>query len=171
MRRTVLLLFLASGLVGCGGGAPGGEGAPSPTGTDLPAEVAQTHDAIVRAARAFDYDALADLLDPSTFTYSFGDRDDPTGYWRQLEESGHVPILGDIMPLVLTGPFGRTGDTYVWPRASATEPARWTEADRESLRAFQSDEDIARFMSFGSYTGWRAGIREDGVWLYFVSGD
>lgn len=165
------MLLLALALGGCGTGSPLGSGTPSPTGADLPAEVAQTRDAIVRAAKAFDYDALLDLLDPATFTYSFGDRDDPTGYWRQQEEVAHVPVLGEILPSILSGPHGRSGELFVWPLASAREPTRWTDADRASLRPLYSDEDLARFTRFGSYTGWRAGIREDGVWMYFVSGD
>lgn len=172
MKRGLLVLF-AFGLAGCRSGVPAGHdtSSPSPLIGGLPVAVADTRDAIVRAAKALDYAALADLLDPSTFSYSFGDRDDPTGYWRQQEEDAHVPVLGEILPTVLGESFGKDGDTYVWPRASATAPSRWTDADRESLRSFYTDEDISRFVSFDSYTGWRTGIRDDGTWLYFVSGD
>ena len=138
---------------------------------ELPAAVVQTRDAIVAAAHARDYSALEALLDPATFSYSFGENGDPVGYWRTLEEEGEVPILGDFLPLVLSWPAAQDGDTYVWPAAHRKPPAEWTEADLAPLRQLYTEEDIDAFVQAGGYLGYRAGIREDGTWLFFVSGD
>jgi hypothetical protein len=118
-----------------------------------------------------DYKALRSLLDPETFSYSFGESGDPIGYWRKQEDA-EVPILGDILTGVLHTRFGKTEDIFMWPSAAAKEPSEWTEADLESMRkAGSTDEEIRLFEQYGGYTGWRAGIRADGTWMFFVSGD
>ncbi len=138
---------------------------------ELPAAVARTRDAIVAAAHARDYAALETLLDPVTFSYSFGEGGDPVGYWRTLEEDGEVAILGDFLPLVLSWPVAKDGDIYVWPAAHRKPPAGWTEDDLAPLQQLYTKADIDGFVQAGGYLGYRAGIREDGTWLFFVSGD
>jgi hypothetical protein len=143
----------------------------APTRDGLPFEVALTRENIYRAAVANDYEALRLLVDPETFSYSFGEGGDPIGYWRRQEEN-EVPLLGDILPGVLHTRFGRNEDIYVWPSAAAKEASEWTDADVRSMSdAGYTEEDIASFEEFGGYTGWRAGIRADGTWLYFIAGD
>ena len=137
----------------------------------LPAAVAAKRDAIISAARAFDYDRLETLLDPAHFSYSFGESGDPVGYWRRLEKEGEVPILGDYLPVILSAPFARRGDIYVWPSAYAKKPPEWTAEDRRWLRNFYTEKEIRGFERAGDYLGWRVGIRQDGTWLFFVSGD
>ena len=141
------------------------------TDDGLPTAVAQTREDIYRAAVGHDYKALQSLLDPATFSYSFGEEGDPIGYWRKQEEA-EVPILGDILPGVLHTRFGETEDVFMWPSAAAKEPSEWTEEDLEGMRkAGSTDEDIRSYEQYGGYTGWRAGIRADGTWLFFVAGD
>jgi hypothetical protein len=141
------------------------------TDDGLPSAVAETRQAIYRAAVTHNYKALRSLLDPETFSYSFGESGDPIGYWRKQEEA-EVPLVGDILPGVLHTRYGRIEDLYVWPSAAAKEPSAWTEEDLESMRkAGSTDEEIRLFEQYGGYTGWRAGIRADGVWLSFVAGD
>jgi hypothetical protein len=138
----------------------------------LPTAVAEKREAIYRAAVKQDYDALEALLDPETFSYSFGGSGDPIGYWREHEEGAESPVIGDTLPTVLHTRFGRTEDIYVWPSAAAKEAPDWTKADVESMRdAGYAHEDIDSFKEFGGYTGWRAGIRADGTWIYFIAGD
>jgi hypothetical protein len=173
MKRAASLVFLAL-LTACNDTSPARQTpAPSPTATtsELPAAVEEKRDAIVRAARAQDLDALESLLDPETFSYSFAEEGDPVGYWRRLESEGHVPILGDIMPLVFATRHGRKDDTYVWPAAATREPSEWSERDVEDLLTIHAKEDIDGYREAGSYLGWRAGIRADGTWLYFIAGD
>jgi hypothetical protein len=137
----------------------------------LPLAVAETRAAIYRAAVAHDYKALRSLLDPETFSYSFGGSGDPIGYWREQEEA-EVPILGDILTGVLHTRFGNVEDIFMWPSAAAKEPSEWTEADREAMRKSGStEEEIRLFEQHGGYAGWRAGIRADGTWLFFIAGD
>jgi hypothetical protein len=137
----------------------------------LPTAVAVKREAIYKAAVEQDYKRLEALLDPATFSYSFGEKGDPIGYWRRQEES-ELPLLGDILPGVLHTRFGRNEDIYAWPSAAAKEASEWTDADVRSMRdAGYTGEDIASFKEVGGYAGWRAGIRADGTWLYFIAGD
>ena len=172
-KLAVLLAVLALVAAGCGGSdsTSAGGTTTSPTEDALPGPVAEKHEAIVDAAHALDYEELETLLDPKTFTYSFGASGDPIGYWRQLEEQGEVPILGDHLPVVLAMPWAKQGPLYVWPSAHAKKPAQWTEEDRKALEQLYTEEEIRRFEQAGSYLGWRAGIRKDGTWLFFVAGD
>jgi hypothetical protein len=141
------------------------------TDDGLPSAVADTRQAIYRGAVTHDYKALRSLLDPASFSYSFGESGDPIGYWREQEEA-EVPLLGDILPVVLHTRFGKTDDIYMWPSAAAKEASEWTEEDLEGMRqAGSTDEDIRSYEQYGGYTGWRAGIRADGTWLFFIAGD
>jgi hypothetical protein len=137
----------------------------------LPAAVAAKKEAIVSAAHGMDYAQLETLLDPAHFSYSFGESGDPVGYWRRLEEEGEVPILGDYLPVILSGPFAKQGNMYVWPRAYAKKPSNWTAEERRWLKNFYTEQEIRGFERAGAYLGWRVGIRKDGTWLFFVAGD
>ena len=141
------------------------------TDDGLPFEVAMTREDIYRAAVAHDYDALRLLVDPDAFSYSFGEEGDPIGYWRRQEKS-EIPILGDILSGVIHTRFGENENIYTWPSAAAKLPSDWTQADVQAMhQAGYTDDDIGSFRQFGGYTGWRVGIRSDGTWLYFISGD
>ena len=137
----------------------------------LPPPVAETRQAILDAARAFDWEALRALIPEEGFTFSFGGDTDPIAYWKRLESEGHGPVIGDILPMVLGTVPARQQGTYVWPAPAAEDPADWDEADLEVLRQIHAEEDIRLFQEVGLYTGWRAGIDRDGTWVFFVSGD
>jgi hypothetical protein len=40
-----------------------------------------------------------------------------------------------------------------------------------ALEGLYSDEEIATFINYGSFLGWRVGITEGGDWQFFVAGD
>ncbi len=142
-----------------------------PADDGLPFAVAKKRHDIFMAAVRHDYEALRSLLDPETFSYSFGEEGDPIGYWRE-QEKGEVPILGDILPGVLHTRFGKTEDIFIWPSAAAKDPSTWTEAEVDSMRKLgYTEKEIRSFEQYGGYTGLRAGIRADRTWLFFIAGD
>jgi hypothetical protein len=174
-RLPFVLVLLTLFAVGCGengdSSASGTNTSTAPAESALPVPVAERREAIVAAAKSFDYDGLETLLDPKTFSYSFGESGDPVGYWRRLEEEGHVPILGDYLPVLLGSPHAMRGDIYVWPSAYGKKPSNWTDEDRQALRNFYTEQEIKQFEEAGDYLGYRAGIRKDGTWLFFIAGD
>jgi hypothetical protein len=143
---------------------------------ELPAAVSDTRMAIIEAARACDYDRLAEvaLAGDSRFTYSFGGSGRPAAFWREAEAAGRAPLR--MLVELLDGPAATrdAGGTtqYVWPAAYAFET--WSEVPpsaREELRRIYGEDDLRRFEQFGSYVGHRVGITESGDWIFFVAGD
>ena len=108
----------------------------------------------------------------SGLTTSFGGGDgDDLSLW---EEEGRGQ-LGNLLKLfdmshAETSHEGRI--IYVWPVAHAYESweAIPTEAIEE-LATVHGEDDLDRFATYGSYTGWRTAIDEDGEWLFLVAGD
>jgi hypothetical protein len=147
------------------------EGRSSELAPALPSPVARTRDAIIAAAHNRDFETLRALIPEEGFTFSFGGDTDPIAYWRRLENRAHVPVIGDILPMVLGTVPARKQGTYIWPAPAAEDPADWDEGDLEVLRLLHPDEDVRMFQEAGLYTGWRAGIDRDGTWVFFVSGD
>ena len=154
-----------------------GRSTPAPTRqSELPEPVSTTRMAIIDAARACDYDRLAELAlaGDSTFTYSFGGGGRPAAFWREAEAAGQAPLR--TLVELLDGPSATRGSggttQYLWPAAYAFE--RWEDVPasaREDLRRMYGDDDLLRFEQFGSYVGHRVGITESGDWIFFVGGD
>jgi len=137
----------------------------------LPMRVVKARAAIVRAARARDWDALDVLTPDEGFTFSFGGETDPIRYWKRLESEGHVPVIGDILPAVLESEPGFDRGVFVWPAQAVEEPAEWDQRDIEALTRIHAEEDVLSFQEAGVYLGWRVGIARDGTWVFFVAGD
>ena len=191
-RRFWPALLLGAGMVlaACGGESietPGGR--PSPTGTaedgrearcssaglpadlteqpGLPTGVAEMRRAIAEAAVACDYEALEGLaLSENTFTYSFGNGEEPAAFWRDAEGRGEEPLA--LLVRLLALPNVKEGRLYTWPSAAG---ARATDEDWEALEAVFTEEEIAQWRRFGAYIGYRVGITSAGDWAFYVAGD
>jgi len=133
--------------------------------TGLPAAVERTRAAVQRAAAAGDYAALRRLVPPSGFTYSYGApaEGDAVAYWRHLEASGQQPL--HTLARVLELPYSLRQGLYVWPFAYGLPRAELTRYERTLLGP------LVRSYAGNDYYGWRAGIRPDGTWQFFVAGD
>jgi hypothetical protein len=135
----------------------------------LPLPVEQTHSALLAAAEAHDEDALRALIDPQEFRYTFGENvpGGALGFWkREAEQSGDDPI--DALAKVLRLPYVLSQGIYVWPFAYDKEPGEMSEYERNLLKSAGLTSTDADGVG---YLGWRAGIRPDGRWVFFVAGD
>lgn len=152
--------------------------APDP---DLPEVVEATRQAIATAAIACDWAALDLLIDEGNFSYSFGDFEDPIGFWEELEgDSLGEPMRFLVQTLKMPWVADPTGesidgdepsDWYIWPDAF---PMLWedvTEAQREALRSLYNDQDFEGFANIGGFAGYRLALDEAGNWRYFIAGD
>lgn len=137
----------------------------------LPPAVADTWQAIVDAAAACDFDALARL--GSETTISFGlDRGARGLEKMERDGNGNLGVLLKVM--ATTGGVGEKtedGSYYAWPALSLRSWGDVTPAERAELQTFHTDDEIASFDELNGYYGWRLGIRSDGTWMYFVAGD
>ena len=151
--------------------------APGPTPQpEIPEAVSAMRMRIIEAARACDYEKLAELAlaGDSAFTYSFGGEGRPAAFWREAEAHGR-PVLRSLVE-ILDGPFATRsvdGTTqYLWPSAYGVERLENVPpAAREELRRIYGEEELRRFERFGSYVGDRVGITGSGDWTFFVGGD
>ena len=143
-----------------------------PREPELPDPVERTRMAIAKAAAARDYDALARLIPDDGFEYTFGGPvpGGPTAYWRHLEAATDEAPL-DTLVSILALPYTRVRGIYVWPFAFDRDPKQLTEEELELLSTFATRREIQGWREFGGYIGWRAGIRPDGDWVFYVAGD
>lgn len=155
--------------------APAPDAAPEPAPDPLDAltpEARATRDALLAAARADDWDAVAALIPTDTmFTSNYGGETDHVAYYRGLDED----VLAEVV-LLLDAPFDYVGDiqageVFVWPELHARVPFTIGEDERASLAERYGADAIAEWEAAGAYLGWRIGITTDGEWLFLVSGD
>jgi hypothetical protein len=115
--------------------------APEP---GVPEAVALTRDALLEAARERDYDALL----------------------KRTTDEEPLEQLEQILEL----PYTLSRGIYVWPFAYDVESlGDLTAYERELLAPLGPLETV--FVEGTGYLGWRAGIRPDGTWVFFVAGD
>jgi hypothetical protein len=139
---------------------------------ELPAAVRRTRDALIDAAAANDYDALAALVPESGFTYTYGGPfpGGPAAYWKQVARESD-PSPSAVLKLLLGMPYTKVQDNYVWPFAYDRDPASLTDAELDMLARVASPQEMELWKTSGHYLGWRVGIRSDGTWIFFVAGD
>jgi hypothetical protein len=137
--------------------------------TGLPDEVLKTHAEILSAAQARDFDALHQIIQRSgEFRYTFGP-DVPGGavaYWKSLEQKGQKPL--ETLATILTLPYTLSRGIFVWPFAYDKTPDEITAYEQQLLNRIP---DGAKTVGPEGYLGWRAGIRPDGRWVFYVAGD
>ena len=133
----------------------------------LPPAVEQRRAEVLRAAEAGNHETLARLT-ASEFSYTFGApvAGGPAAYWRQAEQRGEQPL--EALAAVLKLPYTLSRGVYVWPFAYDKSPAEITRYEERLLRRIPAG---APTLGPQGYLGWRAGIRPDGSWIYFVAGD
>jgi hypothetical protein len=135
----------------------------------LPREVASMRSAIFAAALRCDYTALQRLGDKhgKGVEISFGPEPAPAIFWRQQEARGE-PVMRFLAKL-LQLPFARSQGFYAWPSAFRLHP---TDADWRALRAIYPQRVIDAMKKDGiGYSGYRVGIKPNGDWQFFVTGD
>jgi hypothetical protein len=131
----------------------------------LPAAVDRKRQAIAAAARARDVEALRKLIPPSGFTFTYGESGGgPIAYWQKLDQTSDERPF-ETLARILELPYSLRQGIYVWPFAYGLPKDEATAYERRLLGPL--------FDSYAGedYYGWRAGIRPDGSWIFFVRGD
>lgn len=139
--------------------------------TGLPAAVEETRATLLEAAESGDYEALRPLIPQSGFEYTFGSPvpGGPIAYWQDLERTTSQRPL-EALGQVLRMPYTLSRGIYYWPFAyDVASLDDLTAHERELLAPLGPLESV--FVEGTGYLGWRAGIRPDGTWVFFVAGD
>ena len=132
----------------------------------LPAAVERTRAGILTALAAHDDAALNRLVPDRSFTYTFGGVT-PGGavaYWNKLEVQGPTHPL-TTLARILRLPYSLRQGVYVWPFAYGVPKGELTAYERRLLGP------LVRSYAGEDYYGYRAGIKPDGAWSFYVSGD
>jgi hypothetical protein len=128
----------------------------------VPAAVEKTRAAIVTAVKNRDADALRAIVGKQ-FAFTFGGEKDPIAYWNDLEEQGRHPY--STLAKILSLPYSLRQGLYVWPFAYGTPKGELTDYERGLLGP------LAQRYAGEDYYGWRAGIKPDGTWSFYLAGD
>ena len=139
--------------------------------TGVPPDVSVTAQRIYDGARAHDFDALAQLLDPNTFVHDFDDGSDPIPAWRA--DPAELDIMTSILELPpTTRDIGEGyGTFYFWPYLVNSDFDALTERERADLASLgYTEEDIQLMIDGGhGYQGPRLAIDETGLWRNFIT--
>lgn len=140
----------------------------------LPEAVARKRAEIWTAARAGDYAEVASLVAPDGFEYTFGGpvEGGPAAYWQRLDQTTKerpLPTLVAILEL----PYARDPQSglYVWPHAFIRKASTMSPAEKAELTSALGAETVKLYEQLDSYLGYRAGIDEEGDWVFYVAGD
>jgi hypothetical protein len=132
----------------------------------VPVAVALTHSKLLAAATSGDYERLRPLVPARGFAYIYGiDRQGGTiEFWKDFEKSyGQSPIA--ILASILRMPYTLNRGIYVWPFAYDKRKSDLSAYDRKLLGP------LVKSYAGQDYYGWRAGIKPDGSWIFFIAGD
>lgn len=140
----------------------------------LPEPVARKRAAIWEAARRTAYEAVARLVDPKGFEYTFGGpvQGGPGTYWRLIDRTTKerpLPTLAAILELPYA--YQPESKLFVWPFAFVRQASSLTIDEKERLADALGDEFLRQYEQLGSYLGYRAGIDAQGNWVFYVAGD
>ena len=137
----------------------------------LPAKVAKVRTRIAQAAVRCDYAALQRIaLERGGFTFSYGNEQSATAYWKRLEARGDRPLARLVKILRLPVTRNEAG-AYAWPTAYTTHPkaADWNALVRAGV---YTRAEVSRMRKGGNvYYGYRTAITRAGDWQFFVAGD
>ena len=130
------------------------------------AAVARTNARLLAAAESGDYEKLRPLIPAKGFAYSFGGdfAGGPIAYWKNVERSSDQRPIA-ILASILKMPYTLNRGLYVWPFAYDKRKSELTAYERRLLGP------LVKSYVGEDYYGWRAGIRPDGKWIFFIAGD
>jgi hypothetical protein len=149
----------------------GDTGPAGPNLTGVPSDVAATAQRIYDAAKAKDFHALAELIDPNTFVYNLDDGSDPIPAWRADPSELDVMVAILEMPPTSRDIGEGYGTFFFWPYLVNSDFSALMPQERADLAALgYSDEEIQLMIDGGAgYQGPRLAVDEDGRWRNFIT--
>lgn len=151
-----------------------GSNVAPPPQAGLPEQVARKRAQIWKAAKGGDYEEVASFASREGFEYTFGGAvpGGPAAYWRRVDQTtDERPI--ETLAAILELPYVYQAESklYVWPDAFTRKASTLTPEEKEQLAEAIGAEGLKFYEQLGNYLGYRAGIGEDGNWVFYVAGD
>jgi hypothetical protein len=93
-------------------------------------------------------------------------------YWNLKERTGDFPAeqVGRVLAFPHTVVETSQGRIYIWPALAMLKADKITPADSRDIDRLLGEGQADELRRGAAWPGYVLGIREDGQWLYFVSG-
>ena len=144
----------------------------------MPPPVREMRRKLIEAARSGDIENLRPIMEsaPQPPAVAFSGVDDPVEYLRSLSGDTDGREILAILLEVLEAGFVHVGEgtdeeLYVWPYFAQYPLETLTPEQIVELFTLLTSADYQEMRSYGAYIFFRAGIRPDGSWAYFLAGD
>lgn len=177
MRCLASLLLAACVLAACDAPKEAGPvGAaviePPPQVEPLPQPVAKTVELLKQTAARGSYRDLAKLASMTPDFRSNNGGVSHIEYWNLKQRTGDFPAihLEKVLAYPHTVAGSPQGEVYIWPYMAMLEPAEITPAAAREIDRLLGEGQANELRNGAVWPGYVLGIREDGLWLYFVSG-
>ncbi|MGI9365480.1 MAG: hypothetical protein ACR2O8_09885 [Rhizobiaceae bacterium] len=145
----------------------------------LPAAVRKTHEQLLQAAKNADIEALRSLIGSGETATSLsigGLEGDPIEFLKETSgDADGYEVLAILLEVLEAGfvhvDAGTENEMYVWPYFFAWPFDKLTPQMKVELFRILTAGDVEDSRDFGGYIFYRAGIRPNGQWDFFVAGD
>ena len=138
----------------------------------LPDAVARTVRRLKDIAESGGYRELAQLASESPDFRSNGAGLSDREYWSLKERTGDFPAeqVGRVLAYPFTVVQTPRGKVYIWPALATLKASEITPAEARDIDRLLGEGQANELRKGATWPGYVLGIREDGQWLYFVSG-
>ena len=146
--------------------------APAPERDPLPPPVAATVRQLKQIAEQGGYRELAHLANETRSFRSNNAGMDHAEYWSLKQRTGDPPALqvGRLLTYRHTVADSPQGKVYIWPYMATLKADEIGPADVREIDKLLGTGSADQLRKGAIWPGYVLGIREDGLWLYFVSG-
>jgi hypothetical protein len=145
---------------------------PPPQLEPLPDEVAKTVELLKQTAAQGSYRDLARLANITPDFRSNNGGMSHAEYWDLKQRTGDFPAIQ--IEKVLAYPHAvadsAQGRVFIWPYMAMLKPEEITPSAAREIDRLLGEGQARELRNGAVWSGYVLGIREDGLWLYFVSG-
>ena len=147
--------------------------------SQLPEPVARMRNLILDAAKTGNIENLRPLFGMGSRQTALslgGIEEDPIAFLKEISGDDEGQEVLAILSEILEAGYvhfdeGKPTELYVWPYFFARSLETLTPEQKVELFRIVTAGDYADMVDFGAYVFYRAGIRPEGVWDFFVAGD
>lgn len=138
----------------------------------LPDDVKKTVELLKQTAEQGSYRDLARLAGITPDFRSNNGGLSHIDYWNLKQRTGDFPALHleKVLAYPHTVAASDQGKIFIWPYMATLRPGEITPAAAREIDRLLGEGQARELRKGGVWPGYVLGIREDGLWLYFVSG-
>ena len=145
---------------------------PPPRSADMPPPVAATVQRLHEIAAQGGYRDLAKLAEQAPDFRSNTAGLNHADYWRLKMRTGDFPMvqIEKLLAYRFVVADSSQGKIYIWPWMATLKPEEITPAAVRDIDRLLGPGQAQALKGGAIWPGYVLGIREDGLWLYFLSG-